>query len=382
MKKVALVVGYDPHMDRDAVGQYSDQLYNSIQNNMKDYSERLSVDLIRFKPKSTIDWIKGINDLLKSYDLVHVQYPFESWGNSIFPAFYPPFAKIMRRNKKLIFTFHEWNSVHPLRKLSMVPAASMSDGIIFVSNNEKQGYIKDPIYKFSISKPKTSIIPIGVNLNFPIVSDSEVLERRNHTTLPEKEQSEKFDFVIGYFGFIYEWKQPYKIIETVRILNEKGLKTKLVMAGDFPSDHIVQKNKFLKKISELNINEFVDFQGFVEDEKELALIMKSCDLVMLLFNDGVSARRSSFWYILELGIPLLTTAPQNDSEFDNLIDLPHLREENKIMFTDPNDSAENIALSISSVKHEFEVYKRNPISPKWSDIAYKHLHVYANFLNQ
>lgn len=376
-KKIALIVGYDSNKDKDAVGQYSEQLYQNIVK-----QEQIDIDFIRFIPKNFIEWIKGLNKIFRNYDLIHIQYPFENWGKSVWPGIYPAILKqFYGKKKKLIFTFHEWNSVHPLRKASILPVALKSDGLIFVSNHESEGYLKSGVYKYNFAKPTVSVIPIGVNLEIPDLDEEAILSKRKKFT---QSKTESYDLLLGYFGFVYEWKQPYKMLKIIKELHNAGIKAKLVMAGDFPKDHIEQKRQFFREISLLGLENHIDFLGFIKDELELATVMSACDIVLLLFHDGVSARRSSFWYILELGVPLITTKPKQEYEFNNLLDIDLLINQQRIILVDREASPKEIAIRIKQIdknrlpKNE----RRKRLSPDWKIIALKHIELYKNILSK
>ena len=228
------------------------------------------------------------------------------------PGVYSTIPKYFTRGKKkVIATLHEWSSMHILRKGSIFPLSLLNDGLIFVSPKEQLSFNKTLMGR--INRNNNCVIPIGVNLSIPILRDNEILSTRKELL---NWNEIKVDIVLGFFGFIYDWKQPYEMLNIIKHLHDIGIKTRLVIAGEFPEDHITQKRKFIEKINELKLSDYIILKGFIEDEEKLATLLSACNLALLLYSDGVTTRRNSFWYVLELGIPIITTAPDDANEFE------------------------------------------------------------------
>lgn len=375
MKEVnlAIVTGYDSTKDKDAVGQYSEILYKHLVD-VKPSNVNINYEVLR--PESAVEWITDYYKLQKKYDLIHIQYPIESWGNSVMPGIYSVLPKYLEKGKKVVVTFHEWTSMHILRKSSIIPLAMLNDGIIFVSPSEQQRYKKNVISK--IAKKKSSVIPIGANIKVPNLACEDIINARNKYL---KWNGIEVDLLLGFFGFIYDWKQPYKMLSILKQLHDSGVSARLVMAGDFPVDHTAEKQKFIDKIHQLDLVDFVVFNGFVEDEKELATILSACNITLLLYSDGLTTRRSSFWYVLELGLPILTTVPENIQEFEDVLDLEQLRLENRLNYCSrDNDDVQNVVSIISRYMHYTLPQPNVGISPNWKQISEKHMEFYLDCL--
>ncbi|MGU3473429.1 hypothetical protein ACLBWT_20050 [Paenibacillus sp. D51F] len=379
MKNIAILTGYNPEVDKDAVGQYSEMLHSTL-NKIDQTEFSFNHEVIR--EKNPLKWMLLFNALQKKYDLIHLQYPIEGWGNSIMPGVYPVIAKILKRNKqkKVIATFHEWSSMHYLRKGSVIPLSLLNDGLIFVSNHEQSEFMKSSFNK--ISSIPTSVIPIGVNLLIPDINKNKVLEIRDEYT--SNQINSKREIIIGYFGFIYDFKQPYEMLEIIKRINDYGeVSAKLVIAGDFPDDHIIQRKKFLNKIEEYNLGEYVVMHGFIKDEVKLAHILSACNVVLLLFADGLTTRRSSFWYVLELGIPVITTSCENRNEFNGILDIEQLTNDNKVAFIpkekEKMDNKMVTNLILNYLEYKFPEQKKG-ISPNWNTISEMHIKWYSSVL--
>ncbi len=364
-QRIALLLGYDQEKDKDGVGQYSIRLYEHLQQLAPG-----QVDLILFNHKNMFDWLREYPRVIKPYDLIHIQYPVEHWGASVMPGVYPGFIRLTRRNAgKLLVTFHEWGAMHPLRKASVIPLARAADGAIFVSQQEQQAFHS------SIRNKITGLIPIGVNVKVPRLDSRDIRHMRDRLL---QQDGEPVDVLLGYFGFIYDWKQPYKMLEILEHLIRRGIRTRLVLAGDFPEDHIQQKRSFAVKVKEKNLEPYVSLLGYIEDEEELACILSACNVTLLLFRDGVSARRSSFWYLLELGVPIITAKPNLAEEFAGLIDL----EQADVWLADADAPAEIIAEAVLRHREYRLPDQRRGISPNWSTIAEQHLQFYEQLIRQ
>jgi hypothetical protein len=184
--------------------------------------------------------------------------------------------------------------------------------------------------------------------------------------------------LLGHFGFIYAAKQPYKALSTVRSLLERGVDTRLVIVGDFPVDHVREREAFYKEVEALRLREHVLCLGFLEDTATVATVLSACNAVLLLFADGVSARRSSFWTILELGTPLITTKPSSQGEFDDLLP-QHTFED--IVMVDPTEPSDLLATAVGQFEQFSVPQQRRGVSPSWEVIARRHIAFYRRILH-
>ena len=376
-RTVSLILGSDPAVDRDGVGQYTEQLYRHIAAGIEeDRAPDLKVDLVLLRPTSLWEWRTKLAKTFERSDLVHVEYPYEGWGTSPVPGLYPGYLKHVppRKSAEVVTTFHEWRSMHPLRKASIVPLALSSSGVLFVSDREHAAFRDSFCYRFRTRKPTTRVIPIGVNLTIPGLRVSEILDVRERLLAWG---GTRVDLLLGYFGFIYDSKQPLRMLRTLKALLALGVKTRLVIAGDFPADHGAEKKRFMQYIRSLGLEQYVRFLGFVEDEAALARTLSACNAVLLLFSDGASARRSSLWTVLELGVPLITTRPGSAGEFDDLLPR-HFR--GGLRFVDPTEEAKSLATVVARFARFGPPRQRRGISPCWRTIADDHIAFYRKIL--
>lgn len=376
-KGVSLVAGYDSALDRCAVGEYLECLHESLtdQSNDENYEFRKTI----FRPKSLTEWFRMPSDFRCS-EIVHIQYPFEAWGNSPIPGLLAILIKYLwpsRKKIKVATTFHEWHSMHRLRKLSVLPLAYLSDMLVFVSKRELDTYLESFVGRHRRFGQVQKVIPIGVNLNIPAIDKSRVVAERLKIT------SDGFGgrkILLGFFGFIYDWKQPYKLIEVVRALIDHGVEAKLLICGDFPDGHDAERHRFWKTVADLDLESSIVHMGYVEDESLLAHVLAACDAHLCLYKDGVSSRRGSFWYSVSLGVKVICTAPANADEFYDLLDLEKLDQEGAVQFVSPDISVAELVEVVSSLP-SFEVCGEAVAQPpEWSAIAARHHDAYDELL--
>lgn len=132
------------------------------------------------------------------------------------------------------------------------------------------------------------------------------------------------EFVIGYFGLIYPGKGIETLLDALRVLGDRGVAARLLILGPpgagFTEDRAwntaVQEYQDALKRQEKDLAlTNVIWAGFVE-EAAMPAYIASCDVMGLLFWEGVTGRRSSFITCARLGVPTLTTLGENsDSMF-------------------------------------------------------------------
>ena len=323
-----------------------------------------------------------MQDVIGGSSIVHIQYPFEAWGNSPFPGVLALVVKRISQVKgpiRVVTTFHEWHGMHWMRRLSVFPLAYFSDMLIFVSKRERDAYGKSLIGRLRGNRQLRHIIPISSNVNVPVIDRASVATERA-TILGG--QSGRREILLGFFGFIYDWKQPYKLLSIIKELRDDGINAKLLICGDFPDGHEDQRAKFWLTVAELGIEHCVIHKGYVEDEVSLAHMLAACDAHLYLYKDGLSSRRGSFWYSMKLGVRVICTPPRYSGEFDGLIDLDKLVDAGDIRFVEPNSSIEDL-VSVAKNLADFRIpTKASAEPPDWNMIADLHHVAYENLLEK
>ncbi|MFM0308480.1 glycosyltransferase [Paraburkholderia sp. RL17-383-BIF-A] len=382
MIHVDYVVGHDPAIDRDGIGDYAEQVAAAL-GRRATLGSKIGFVHSRFKPASIFKWF-GFLRFFNRSNIVHIQYPVEGWGTSVMPGVVPVIGRLFFRSSRLAITLHEWRSMHVLRRASVYLTILLADVLIFASERERKAFLSSRIAKYTRSAQQQVVIPIAVNVDIPELETADILAAREsalsrlglgRSRLGHGESARQL--VLGFFGFVYEWKQPEKMLHIVKALLNKGCAVNLVMCGDFPDGHDEKRENFRKKIAEYRLEGNVELCGYVERADELALRLSACDVVLQLFSDGLSARRGSFWYSAELGTQVLSTFPGAQDEFEQCGTGYEPSNDERVLLVPADDDPANIAARILDWTRPWSPPVRRTIAPTWDEIAAQHEGVYA-----
>ena len=368
-RDVVFVLGTDP---QDGVMQYANQI--SIRFKKHERSSQIECKAVNFSKL----WcgVKCLFDVFRHGKLLHMQYPMiGSWGKSIWPGIVPAVMRcaLALKRPKLVLTLHEWGDMHLLRKVSIFPLLMMADEIIFVSNMEYKKMNSTFTGIFCLNRKKQRVIPIGINLEIPSL-DVLTVKRMRSELLDSTDESDAV--IIGYFGFMYASKKPHVIVDVVEALVHMGLPAKALFIGDFTKHATKDKIDFLRYIQQRDMDAYVNITGYINDEVKVSEMMRACNVVILPFVGGLTARRGSFWYALALGVPLISTQPSEAGEFANGF-LEGLASENVLrLVREPVD----VPAVAKMVAAEFSSYRAPKCTqrtePSWVDIVEEHISLY------
>ncbi|ALK32947.1 hypothetical protein [Burkholderia plantarii] len=375
--RVVMLAGYDAASDRCAVGEYGECLAAELSRRAG--GTQLDFTRIVFKPGSTLGWF-ALPDAVRNASIVHVQYPYEGWGRSPLAGLLGAVAKrgLPWARTKVATTFHEWRSMHWLRKLSILPLAFSSDLLIFVSKRERDSYLRSAVGRLRGAWQRIEVIPIGVNVKVPPIDRTRVTRERAAML---GDASGRPGVLLGFFGFIYDWKQPVKLLDALAALIRTGVNARLLICGDFPDGHDAAREQFRADLRARNLLDHVIHEGYVEDETTLAHWLAACDAHLYLYKDGVSSRRGSFWYSLELGATVICTPPEYPGEFDGLIDIDGLQHSGAIRFVGPDVEPAVLAHAIADLPAFDAPRRATAHAPSWGAIADRHRSAYAALVN-
>lgn len=286
-----------------------------------DYARRLSdavdaqrpgfVSLNMIEPERPAAFMGAIVEVLRAGGVAHFQLPIEGWGNALLPGSALMAARLATRRGKIVTTLHEWASLNPLRHLSMVPDVLASDGFIFVSRQQRESFLKTPLVG-AARKAAAPVIPIGPNILPARTDPARIAEQRLRVRGSGTLQAE---LVIGYFGVLYASKRPDMLLRVLHAVHRRGTKARLLVCGDFLWDKPADREAFFALARELDVLDWLDFRGRIDDETELMEALSAADVFLLPFTDGISTRRGSFLAVSQLATPLVSTRPERDDEF-------------------------------------------------------------------
>ena len=356
------MTGSLPPHDVCGVGHYTKRLYDEVHG--------LLPVTLAYRPINRVFQL-DLFTVFRDHGVIHVEYPTEGWGHSVLPGLLPLARPLYGRGAKLLLTLHEWSEMNRLRRLSIAPLVWLSDGFIFVSPREMRAFEATALERV-LRKPRW-LIPIGVNLNVPDLSVEEVSAYRT------KELGDTHDMLLVHFGFIHEGKQPTKLLEVVEQLMYMGRRPKLTFIGGFQADKGREEQAFRAWIVRRGLDHNVAWRGFVADDHEAALIMSSCDVSLLLFADGLTSRRGTFWYSSQHGCHVITTSPQDDEEFlsnEQALATP------RVQLVSADADARAIAALVDALP-PYEPLRFPPsLVASWREIALAHEDVYRELHHQ
>jgi glycosyltransferase involved in cell wall biosynthesis len=215
------------------------------------------------------------------------------------------------------------------------------------------------------------VIPIGPN----IIID----ELKETIHIEPKVAGSKIQ--IGHFGFLYPLKNPNKVLRTFSEINKKVNNSELIFIGDFLNSKSKEKIQFKKLISELNLNDHLQFLGYLASEDEVIQEMSKWDIYISLHENGFSLRHGSTLAALQLGIPVISYEPKKTfSDFEKKW-LDIIVKEQNLIFIPKDISIQKIAEII--IEKLETGRKGNIVSLNWiwDEIAEMHLALYQKHLN-
>jgi glycosyltransferase involved in cell wall biosynthesis len=209
----------------------------------------------------------------------------------------------------------------PLREWAVRQLAQHSDAII-VTNVEDHVIVRQ-WRSAGQALPPVHLIPIGSNIPVALPQAFERAAWRAARGYGEA------GFVWAYFGFLNESKGGECLF---RALARAPADHHLLMIGDRvgSSDPTNQAYAaFVERLMvELGVTERVQWTGYVPTE-QVSAALRSADIVVLPYRDGISFRRGSLHAALAHGCPIVSTTPR--------VPIVELREQENVLLVPPSD---------------------------------------------
>lgn len=357
--KICFIVGAFPNM-KCGVGDYTYMLAKELSALNHDVSVITSAsakkDYKNIKVFNNIEkWdLSSKNLIIETLkiinpDIVHIQYPSDNYGKSLFINFLPRIIK-KKLGCKIVETVHEYISYTAKGRLRNLINYKYANNIIVV----------EKIYDEMI---KSFLKPISKKLNINYVPISSNIPKSKISELEKEELKKKLNVkncrLISYFGFINELKGMEFLIEAFNDICKKDNDIKLLILSELNKENEYQK-KIIDMIEKYNLNDRILITGFINSSNEVADYLKITDLSILPFRDGVSERNGSFLAAYNQGIPIITTS-NNSEDLDG------------IYYVEPQNK-DAIVKKYFEIKDNLDVLNRNIIS--WEDIVKSHLDIY------
>lgn len=228
-------------------------------------------------------------------DIVHVQYPALGYGRSPWISFLPMYLRFFSPRTRVVTTVHEFSDLAHRAKPRVLLPAALSHRVIIVTAEyaAEMGRFWPPIRRKLIS------IPVGSNvLPPPTAADGEAAELRDELGLPREAP------LICYFGVIRPRKGVEVLLAAFRETLRRVPGARLLIVGHIKDPYYDSVVRPL--VTELGVSEAVVFTGSCPVE-QVSRYLALADLCVLPFEDGVTAKRSSFACAIQHGLPTITT---------------------------------------------------------------------------
>lgn len=303
---------------------------------------------------------KWVQLLTRTSTHVLVQYPQESWGHSVSPTFWFVLASLMR--KKVILVLHEYRGMHFLRRWSIVPLILVASKLVFVAKSVQDDFDRSRLGRIL---SRTYFIPIGSNITYHEISDQDVLRLRSSS-----EKHSMDELIVGFFGFIYPAKNLDLLLRAVAAIRRDGRAIKIRLVGGFPTDHHKQEEIFWGKVKSYGIEDVIEYLGFVESDLRVAELMKACNVLYLFYEDGLSERRSSFWFAYQLGVRIITNRGVGTPDVERLI--TNFNFDGSVDFLEMNPSEKEVVEKILDCENYSIVRSKPKSAPLWRHVAQRY----------
>ena len=234
-------------------------------------------------------------------DILNVQYQAAAF-NMRNPAinFFPYRVNSLATT---VTTFHDlrvpylFPKAGGLRKRVVYRLAKASHGII-VTNPANQKELQDQ----KITLAKQAMIPIGSNIPSTVVNHLEIADNREKLGLNDDH------ILLGYFGFLNRSKGASDLIGLMEQLDERF--HLLFIGGETGSSDSFNNRYYLEDVKEeitaKGLDDRIHWTGFIP-EKRVSAWLKTADMMVLPYQDGVSTRRGSLMAALNHGRPIIST---------------------------------------------------------------------------
>jgi len=264
------------------------------------------------------DWsFRNLSILLKKVsdfnpDVIHIQYQWWMYHGKAMITLLPLLLKFLKKDFFVITTFHDlmgpylFPKAGPLRKLGVLTLAAFSDKIITTNKKDTENLIRLAPW----ASGKISYIPTGAGI---FLDGAQTIDgSRFRGELRDSENQT----LISNFGYMLPFKGLEVLLEAIKILIDKKYRIKLLAIGGFNIDAKIDSSYFLEiqeKANTLKIAPYVKWLGYCSPQ-DVSSYLKSSDICVLPYTDGVSERRTSFISALSHGLPIITTKHKNCPE--------------------------------------------------------------------
>jgi len=248
--------------------------------------------------KKIMKTIKEIN--AEAILFQYVPHMYNHYGIPIWVLFFSFLTKL--KKYKLITVFHEIairiNYKNPKYFLSSLLQRIIAYSLCIAS---KRIIVSIEHYRDMLKffKKKIYKIPLASNIE-PVPTSKEELTKLRTKFTPQNE------IIISSFG--YNPRNNELIIDAIKILNDKGLKIKFLLIGNYPTEWL----EYIKnKAQHLKISDNVIITGLIKEEAEVYKLLSISDIYIViepinkLQQGGISTKSTSLLTGFAAGLPII-----------------------------------------------------------------------------
>lgn len=302
----------------------------------------------------------NIKELSKKFDLIQIHnlYAF----SSILAAYYKNkfnYPLIFTDHGKLVFG-HWYNDlfVQMYSKTMARKVLENSDFITVLSESQRE-YLSS--LNPNISN-KIKVIPNAIDLEL-------FKELDKNSNKINKDESFKFLYV----GQMIKRKGINWLLKALKIAVKSNENMKLILVGEG-----VHTDYFKKLVNDLNLNQYVEFKGRIDDKNKLANIYKNADVFVLpSLSEGLPTVNLEALYF---GLPLISTNIASIKEhFSEIASLVPPRDSKKLAETMVNLSSYDKLKKAKKISKDFREVIEKKYS--WNVVADEYEKIYESFNN-
>lgn len=169
-------------------------------------------------------------------------------------------------------------------------------------------------------------------------------------------------FLLGSYGFFLPHKGLLELIDTMKILVERGIDIRLKMLNaEYPvpvSRELVKDAS--EKIEALGLTQQIELMTDFQPNEASLTALSSCDLLLFPYQETGESSSAAVRYGLASGTPVAVTPLEIFEDVDQTV--------YKLSGYAPKEMAESIMHLISDIKNNSEVFqKKNADAKKWRD---------------
>jgi len=246
-------------------------------------------------------------------DVLHIQYQAAAFDLTGWVNWLPHWLRFsssvraLAHRPRLVVTFHDLRVpyVFPkagrLRWRAILALAGGCDAII--TTNAQDELTLNQYERFA---GRVHRIPLGSNIEPKPPTDYDREEWKTELGVGPNQM------LLGYFGFLNASKGGEELVSAMAELVERGIDARLLMiggqVGDVDPTNQAYAERVMAQIEARGMAERVIWTGHVSPE-EVSAHLLAVDIMVMLYRDGVSFRRTTLISALRHGIPVVTTRP-------------------------------------------------------------------------